>query len=95
MYPAERGESSSGEAERNEEHEAEYKDQQCKLQEQDQEIQSRLQNTEKKNEGLQVIINEAFQKYAQLEKEKEEKEAKYKDLQGKLYEKHQEIHCKL
>lgn len=94
MYPAERGENSSGEAERNEEHEAEYEDLQCKLQEQDQEIQSRLQNMEKKNEGLQVIMNEALQKNAQLENEKE-KEAKYKDLQGKLYEKHQEMQCTL
>lgn len=70
MYPAERGENSSGEAERNEEYEAEFEDLQCKLQEQDQEIQSRLQNMEKKNEGLQVIINEARQKNAQLENEK-------------------------
>lgn len=50
---------------------------------------------EKKNEGLQVIMNEALQKNAQLENEKEEKEAKYRDLQGKLYEKHQEMQCKL
>lgn len=47
---------------------------QCKLQEEDQEMQCKLQQFEKKNEGFQVMFNEAFKRNTQLQQEKEDQE---------------------
>lgn len=60
-----------------------------------QEIQCKLHEMEKNNEGLRVMFNEVLHGNTKLQKDKKEQEAKYTELQSKLQEKDQEMQCKL